>query len=52
MSNTLTYKNYIVTVNFSEEDGVFSERLLVKNYVSKVAKIYKIYRKERTEYEF
>lgn len=28
MSNTLTYKNYIGTVNFSEEDGVFFGKVI------------------------
>lgn len=28
MSNTLTYKNYIGTVNFSEEDGVFFGKVM------------------------
>lgn len=28
MSNTLTYKNYISTVNFSEEDGVFFGKVI------------------------
>ena len=28
MNNTLTYKNYIGTVNFSEEDSVFFGRVV------------------------
>ncbi len=28
MKNTLTYKNYIGTVNFSEEDGVFHGKVI------------------------
>lgn len=28
MSNTLTYKNYIGTVNFSEEDGIFFGKVI------------------------